>query len=460
MGAGLLLPCSILVLLSLSACGPQSSEFLSPLPGSTSSTTPPVSAGTASVPAPVSVTGGQTAALTPAVADATIAEAISRQSGQPTTSSVQSSSGRQSRDPLTQSVCETQGRQNTDWVMNDSGARATYRDRLFAGSTAFDAVLAAQAHNPKAQAILLGCQNWVQNHLLQLGQPQRDLALCTTEARQNVDWVLNNSGARATYRNRLGAGDTLFEALVAAQGHNPKAQATLRTCQVWVKNYLLQLGQPDQNLMLSNRRLTNADCQCVSVSPTGDYDWQQRQAYRVTNSCDALAVAVNFTGDIASYSPNPAGFSSVAQVGRLDTNQQRRVRAPDWKVVSVASFTLRSTAGSLTCPINPLVSSTGGSRDPSTVSNIQSRPAAKTAPAISMPTFSAPKIAMPDVNLDEVIDLGIGILGLLNAAAGIQNSRPVYTPAPVARQPTTTYGTAPPPKQKHPNHQSTITGTQ
>ena len=460
MGAGLLLPCSILVLLSLSACGPQSSEFLSPLPGSTSSTTPPVSAGTASVPTPVSVTGGQTAALTPAVADATIAEAISRQSGQPTTSSVQSSSGRQSRDPLTQSVCETQGRQNTDWVMNDSGARATYRDRLYAGSTAFDAVLAAQAHNPKAQAILLGCQNWVQNHLLQLGQPQRDLALCTTEARQNVDWVLNNGGARATYRNRLYAGNTAFDAVVGAQGHNPKAQAILRTCQVWVKNYLLQLGPPDRHLMLSNRRLTNADCQCISVLPTGEYDWQKRQAYRVVNTCDALSVAVNFTGDIASYSPNPAGFSSVAQAGRLDTNQERRVWAPDWKVVSVSSFTLRSTAGSLTCQMAPRV--TPGAISSNQPPNHRPPPSgdAPRPPRISMPTISAPKIAMPDVNLDEVIDLGIGVLGLLNAAAGIQNSRPVYTPTPVARQPTTTYGTAPPPKQKHPNHQSTITGTQ
>ena len=451
MGAGLLLPCSILVLLSLSACGPQSSQSLSPLPGSTSSTTPPVSAGTAPVLTPVSVTAGQTAALTPAVAEATIAAAISRQSGQPTTSGGQSSSGRQSWNRLPQSVCETQGRQNTDWVMNDSGARATYRDRLFAGSTAFDAVLAAQAHNPKAQAILLGCQNWVQQHLQQLGQPQRDLALCTTEARENVAWVLNNSGARATYRNLLSNGNTPFDAVVGAQGHNPKAQAILRTCQVWVKNYLLQLGPPDQNLMLSNRSLTNADCQCISVLPTGEYDWQQRQAYRVVNSCNALAVAVNFTGDIASYSPNPAGFSSVAQVGRLDTNQERRVRAPDWKVVSISSFTIKSTAGSLTCQMAPRFTPGTG------VSNKPPSP----PPRISMPTFTAPKIAMPDVNLDEVIDLGIGVLGLLNAAAGIQNSRPVYTPTPVARQPTTTYGQpAPPPKQTQPNHQSTITGTQ
>lgn len=386
MRAGLLLPW-VTIVLSVSACGPLSPQLHRPLSDSASSTSPSVATTTASVPkdtpsvpTAVSLKADQAAALTPARAEATIAAAISRQTGHPT------SSGGQSGNRLPLSVCETEGRQNTDWVLNDSGARATYRNRLSTGNTAFEALVGAQGHNPKAQAILLGCQDWVEKHLRRVGQPDRDVAL-------------------------------------------------------------------------SDRSLTQADCQCISVLPTGDFDWQQRQAYRVINSCDALAVAVRFTGDIATYSPNPTGFSSVAQVGRLGTNQERRVRAPDWTIVSINSYTLRSTAGSLTCLMAPSPSpGPGATRNPPSPPTGVPPSGAQTPPTSGL---SPPKISMPDVDLDEVIDLGIGVLGLLNGIAGLQANRPVYTPTPTVRQPTSTYGQgAPPPYQAPRNRPSTITGTQ
>jgi len=375
MGARLLLPCLILVM-SMSGCGPQSSQFLTPLAGSTSSTTQSASTTTPSA-STLSAEAGQTVALTPARAEATIATAISRQTGH------SARSGGQSGNRLPQSLCDTEGRQNTDWVLNDSGARANYRNRLSTGSTAFEALVGAQAHNPKAQAILLGCEQSV-------------------------------------------------------------------------RMYLLQIGQPYPNVALSNRSLTQADCQCISVLPTGDFDWQQRQAYRVINSCDALAVAVRFTGDIATYSPNPTGFASVAQVGRLATNQERRVRAPDWSVVSINSYTLRSTAGSFTCLMAP-----PNVPGPSAFNTPPNRRPPPPPAQPSGSSISPPTISMPDVDLDEVIDLGIGVLGLLNGIAGLQANRPVYAPTPTVRQPTNTYGQSPPPPNPAPrNRPSTITGTQ
>src|SRR5262245_17145062 len=94
--------------------------------------------------------------------------------------------------------------------------------------------------------------------------------------------------------------------------------------------YLGLLGELGGGVTLSSRTLTNADCRCISVLPTGDLDWEGRLAYRVINSCDGLEVSVQFTGDILRLSPHPSAFSSWAQAGLLGNNQERMVRAPAW----------------------------------------------------------------------------------------------------------------------------------
>lgn len=67
----------------------------------------------------------------------------------------------------------------------------------------------------------------------------------------------------------------------------------------------------------------------------------------------------------------------------------------------------------------------------------------------------------PAYDIDEVIELGIGILGLLNGVANLQPNRPVFNvPAPAVRQPTNSSGrSAPPPSPAPRNRPSTITGT-
>jgi len=69
--------------------------------------------------------------------------------------------------------------------------------------------------------------------------------------------------------------------------------------------------------------------------------------------------------------------------------------------------------------------------------------------------------AGPDYDVNEVIDLGIGILDLLNGAAALQSARTVpQAPLPAVRPPTQAYGQgAPPPYQAPRNRPSDITGT-
>jgi hypothetical protein len=84
--------------------------------------------------------------------------------------------------------------------------------------------------------------------------------------------------------------------------------------------------------------------------------------------------------------------------------------------------------------------STFNSGDRSGSPNGGSRPASNSAPAY---------------DIDEVIELGIGILGLLNGVASLQPSRAATT----VRQPTNTSGrNAPPPTPAPPNKPSKITG--
>jgi hypothetical protein len=168
--------------------------------------------------------------------------------------------------------------------------------------------------------------------------------MCATEARINVDWVFSDPGARATYHRLRGTGRSAFEAVVGAQAHNARVQDLFRRCQAWTQSYLSQLGEGRDGVTLSNRALTAADCSCISVLPAGV------RLFRATNSCDSLEVAVNFTGDILHFSPDPWALSAPGRLGVLGPNQALIIRAPDWVVVNIAGYALRSAVNSISCP--------------------------------------------------------------------------------------------------------------
>jgi hypothetical protein len=75
------------------------------------------------------------------------------------------------------------------------------------------------------------------------GAPQIPPAGCA-EAKENVDWVFRDAGARNTFARNRGQGKAPFDSVYAAQGHNPSAQKTLAACMDWVISYLATLRLP------------------------------------------------------------------------------------------------------------------------------------------------------------------------------------------------------------------------
>ena len=176
-------------------------------------------------------------------------------------------------------------------------------------------------------------------------------AACETEAKINVDWVFADRGARARYTEQRKQGDVPFDAVVAAQAHNPRVQSLLRGCRGWVESYLAGRAEPDARRP-PRPPLTRADCRCISVLPTSDLDWQGRLAYRVINSCDSLEVAVSFGYDILRLSPDPSNaFASLAQAGGLARNEERLVRAPAGTIVTIKGYAIRRAGSTVACPM-------------------------------------------------------------------------------------------------------------
>ena len=63
------------------------------------------------------------------------------------------------------------------------------------------------------------------------------------EAKTNIDWVIfRDSGARETFNGRIRQGDSAYDAVIYAQGHNSHAQQTIQVCHTWAKKYLSELG--------------------------------------------------------------------------------------------------------------------------------------------------------------------------------------------------------------------------
>lgn len=168
-----------------------------------------------------------------------------------------------------------------------------------------------------------------------------DTSFCETQAREAVDWVFRDDGARGTFQSRIDAGHTPFESVVAAQGHNRNAQNDLNACRAWVEAYLGGSGP---------ERLSREDCACVSVIPTGEIDRNGRPEYRISNnSCDVLIVSVRFIGDILQLTATPA-FSSWGGTPPLSRGESATVWAPAWKFVSIDAIRIRRGSSSFACP--------------------------------------------------------------------------------------------------------------
>jgi hypothetical protein len=164
---------------------------------------------------------------------------------------------------------------------------------------------------------------------------------CEKDAKENVDWVFRDKGAKATYAGAFNRGLSPFDSVVYAQGHNPSAQRVLKACRSWVEAYLATLGASRDGPSLSDRKLGAQDCRCISVIPIGANS-QGRNRYRVSNSCDAMQVSVHFIDAVD-------GFSSWGSAGLLANGSSSILTVPDWKLPSIAAVQLRDAASSQSC---------------------------------------------------------------------------------------------------------------
>lgn len=63
-------------------------------------------------------------------------------------------------------ICDREAKTNIDWVLfRDAGARASYERFRAQGQSPLDAVISAQAHNPRAQQSIRRCRDWAQHYI-------------------------------------------------------------------------------------------------------------------------------------------------------------------------------------------------------------------------------------------------------------------------------------------------------
>lgn len=173
-------------------------------------------------------------------------------------------------------------------------------------------------------------------------------AMCETEAKESVDWVFRDGGARGTYDRALREGRSPFESVFHAQGHNPSAQDTLTACRPWVEAYLSKLGAKPDTSPLGKRKLSAKDCRCISVEPVGRNSQGGRAIYRVTNSCDGMYVTVHFDEDNLSTTGGPA-LSTTADAGLLTTGQQTSIQGSGRNYTSIKGYDLENAASRYAC---------------------------------------------------------------------------------------------------------------
>lgn len=179
----------------------------------------------------------------------------------------------------------------------------------------------------------------------QSGKPSR----CKLdEAKANFNWVFSDAGAQKTFAVARSQGLSPMDAVLRAQGHNAHAQQTLRDCASWVEAQLAAKGAKPSKNDLPNRRLSQADCKCLSVLPTDTspkgYD------VKMDERCDSMQVAVRLVGDLSAVARvGDFPLSSVAGVGILRAGDSHFIRRPDWAIVSVKGVTLKNASSSFVC---------------------------------------------------------------------------------------------------------------
>jgi hypothetical protein len=172
-----------------------------------------------------------------------------------------------------------------------------------------------------------------------------------SEAKINLDWVLQDAGAKATYFMWRGYRMDPVRALIQAQAHNRHAQQTLMNCFSMLADALADIDPTSRNPVpepLSNRRLSLEDCHCVTILPTGENDPSGRPGYTVKNTCiDAFMMTLTMLGSIGSSKPSLVSNSEHEFLMR--SQQQINYSGPDSAIVSISGWMLRDATSKLQC---------------------------------------------------------------------------------------------------------------
>lgn len=155
-------------------------------------------------------------------------------------------------------------------------------------------------------------------------------------AKENIDWIFRDSGARNTFLANRSEGKDAFSSAIAAQAHNPAAQRTLMECQSWATDYVNGLD-PSRGPAMPDRTLGQRDCECITIVPLGGF------RYRVSNSCDEMRMMVRFA-DAANSTRH-----AWADAGIVSGGGQSTVSAPAYEIVSISGANLKNSTSSVTC---------------------------------------------------------------------------------------------------------------
>ncbi len=156
------------------------------------------------------------------------------------------------------------------------------------------------------------------------------------EAKENVDWVFRDAGAKNRYLGGRSAGKSAFDSVYAAQAHNPAAQRTLLDCQQWVIDYLGRGGAPGGNPP-DDPPPGDADCSCASVIPVGG------RRFQVRNSCPPMKMSVRFVDAM-----NDTRSAWVA-AGQVSPAMSKTITAPEYELPSISAVSLRTSTTSIVC---------------------------------------------------------------------------------------------------------------
>lgn len=144
-----------------------------------------------------------------------------------------------------------------------------------------------------------------------LPQLQPSGACNWNEAIINLNWVLQDAGAKATYFMWRGYGMDPVRALIQAQAHNLHAQQMLVNCFLMVANELP--GEDPTNSKpepIPARSLSLKYCHCTTILPKGANSFTGRPEYSVKNGCiDPFMMTITMLGSIGSSKPSQVSNS-------------------------------------------------------------------------------------------------------------------------------------------------------